>query len=137
MKKSGILHPQLSRVIAQLGHTDSIVVADAGLPVPEGCERIDLAYAPGEPPFLGVLAAVLGEMEVEGATIARELESGDPQFRDAVVAQLEALPKVARAGIDHVSHEEFKRLTASARAVIRTGETTPYANVILRSGVFF
>ena len=36
-----------------------------------------------------------------------------------------------------VSHEEFKRRTAKARAMVRTGECTPYANIILIAGVKF
>jgi len=137
MKKGGVLHPQLARVIAQLGHMDTIVIADAGLPIPEGCERIDLAYAPGRPPLLDVLEAVLMELEVERAVLTRELETGNESFHGELSRRLEAIPKVARAGIDHVGHEEFKLLTWEAKAVIRTGETTPYANVILRCGVTF
>lgn len=34
-------------------------------------------------------------------------------------------------------HEHFKQATKTAKAVIRTGETTPFANVILHSGVIF
>src|SRR5690625_1953155 len=137
MKKGGVLHPQLARVIAELGHMDTIVIADAGLPIPTGCERIDLAYAPGKPPFIDVLDAVLEELEVERAIITREIESDDGPMHDSLVERLEAIPKVSRAGIDHVGHEEFKLLTWEAKAVIRTGETTPYANVILRCGVTF
>jgi len=138
MKRGTILHPELSRVIAALGHGDALVIADAGLPIPQGVERIDLAYAPGKPPFMDVLEAVLAEMEVERAMVAAETETVTPEaFSRPLHERLRSLPKVARRGVELVPHEELKRLTRGARAVVRTGEFTPYANVILLAGVVF
>ena len=138
MKRGTILHPGLARVIASLGHGDLLVVADAGLPIPPGVERIDLAFAPGKPGFLEVLEALLSELEVERATLATEFAAvAPPDFARQVQARLLKLPKVAARGLDLVSHEELKLLTQRARAVVRTGEFTPYANVILASGVVF
>ena len=138
MKKSGLLHPELSHVIASLGHTDTLVIADAGLPTPEGVLRIDLAYTAGQPPFLSVLEAVLAEMEVESATLALEMQSVTPKaFYKKVLGRLEALPKVKKQGVYFSSHEDFKTQTLQAKAIVRTGEFTPYANVILQSGVVF
>lgn len=133
MKRIGILHPELARVLATLGHGDTLVVADAGLPVPAGPDRIDLAYAPGQPPFLAVLDAILTEMQLERVTLASEIREVAPgAFHQAVRERLEPL-----APLEYLPHDEFKRLTADARAVVRTGEFTPYANVILSSGVVF
>jgi len=138
MKRGTILHPALSRLVASVGHGDLVVVADAGLPIPPGVERIDLAYAPGRPPFLDVLDALLEELEVERATVAAELSGAAPEpFVKALQARLLARPKVASRGLEVVSHEALKRLTAGARAVVRTGEFTPYANVVLACGVVF
>ena len=78
MKRGTLLHPELSRVIARLGHGDALVIADAGLPIPPGVERIDLAFAPGKPPFIDVLEAILAEMQVERATLATEVKSAAP-----------------------------------------------------------
>lgn len=134
MKRSGLLHPDLARVVASLGHTDTLVVADAGLPIPRGVERIDLAYAPGRAPFLEVLAALFEAVEVEGATLAEELRTVAPApFREALLTRLEG----REIPVTYLPHEDFKRATAQTRAVIRTGEFTPYANIILRSGVVF
>lgn len=36
MKKIGLLHKELSKVIAQLAHEDMILIGDAGMPVLEG-----------------------------------------------------------------------------------------------------
>lgn len=131
MKKRGILHPELSRIIAELGHTDTVVIADAGLPIPEGPARIDLALVGGVPPFLTVLQAVLEEMQVEEATIAEEMAEVSPELYAQVMDALDPVP------VSQVMHEAFKLRTRNARAVIRTGEFTPYANIILHAGVVF
>ena len=138
MKRGTILHPELSRAVASLGHGDALVIADAGLPIPPGIERIDLAFAPGKPTFMDVLEAVLAEMEVERAVVAAEIETVTPAaFWRPLQERLRSLPKVSRRGVELVPHEELKRLTRAARAVVRTGEFTPYANAILYSGVVF
>ena len=131
MKKTGLLNQPLSAAIAGLGHLDTLVVADAGLPIPPETSRIDLAVSAGVPPFLDVLHAVLGEMQIQSAIVATELDEHSPVMHAALLELLGDIP------VEAVSHEQFKRLTASARAVVRTGEFTPYANVILVSGVLF
>jgi D-ribose pyranase len=138
MKKSGLLHPQLSQLIASLGHGDAVVIADAGLPIPEGVARVDLAYYASQPAFLNVLEAVLAEMEVENATLALEMQDITPKpFYEEVLRRLESLPKVSQNGVHFVSHEEFKQQCKAAKVIVSTGEFTPYANVILFSSVVF
>lgn len=131
MKKIGLLNQPLSAVIAGLGHTDTLVIADAGLPIPASTQRIDLALVKGVPDFVETLAAVLGEMQVERAIIANEMATANPTVHSKTKKLLN------KVTVETVSHEEFKRLTANARAVVRTGECSPYANVILVSGVTF
>ena len=131
MKKIGILNQPVSAVIAGLGHTDTLVIADAGLPIPPETQRIDLALTPGIPAFLDTLRVVLTEMQVERAIVAGEMLDVSPGIYEAVKELLGDVP------IETVTHLIFKEQTRSARAVIRTGETTPYANVILVSGVTF
>ena len=58
MKKTHLLHAELSQLIAAMGHGDAIVIADAGLPVPAGTRCIDLAVTRGVPSFEQVLDAV-------------------------------------------------------------------------------
>ena len=74
MKKTVLLNAPVSRLIASMGHTDSLCIADAGLPVPEESERIDLAVTRGIPSFPDVLSAVLDELEVERALCAEEIK---------------------------------------------------------------
>jgi D-ribose pyranase len=131
MKKGPLLNSALSEVIARMGHGDMLVIGDAGLPIPQGPQRIDLAVSPGTPGMLTVLDAVLSEMQVEAAVIATELQSGNPELA-AILRE-----KVGGAPIETISHEDFKRLNIRACAMVRTGECTPYANIILRAGVVF
>ena len=131
MKKTGILNQPISSVIAGMGHKDTLVVADAGLPIPSGTERIDLALTEGLPPFLDTLRAVLTEMEVERAIVAEEMLEVSPELYEGIEDLL------GDVSIERVTHEDLKARTHSARAVIRTGEFTPYANVILVAGVVF
>jgi D-ribose pyranase len=131
MKKSGLLNQPISAVIAGMGHTDTLVIADAGLPIPPGPARIDLALTPGAPAFLDVVAAILGDLKVERAVVAGEMLTASP----AVYAALRDL--LGDVPIETVPHIEFKQQTRTAHAVVRTGEFTPYANIILVSGVVF
>lgn len=130
MKKGPLLNIALSQLIASLGHGDMVVIGDAGLPVPPGVPVIDLALTRGVPGFAQTLATVLAEMQVEQHVLADELASNNPAI--AAVIDAHALP-----GRRSVPHADFKRLSASARAVVRTGECTPYANIILVAGVVF
>lgn len=110
---------------------DMLVIADAGLPVPPGVMRIDLALKEGIPTFLETTEAVLEEMQVERAVIASEISGHSPEIEVALRDLMGEVP------LKMVSHEEFKRATANARAIVRTGEFSPYANVILVAGVVF
>jgi D-ribose pyranase len=131
MKKTGILNHELSEVIARMGHTDLLVIADAGLPIPAGVQRIDLALVAGVPRFMYVLYAVLGELQVERAIVASEMRDTSPRLHSELLDALGQLP------LEEITHEEFKRLTHRAVAIVRTGEFTPYANIALVSGVVF
>lgn len=133
MKRYGILNSSIARVLAGMGHTDQIAVGDCGLPIPEGPERIDLALALGEPPFLRVLEAVAGDMKVEKIVLAQEIQAQNP----AVLAQVEQLFAGRGAAVEFVPHSALKEMTRRCKAVIRTGEATPYANIILQSGCIF
>ena len=128
MKKSGIINAKLAGALAGLGHTDQVVICDAGLPLPRGPEVVDLAFRLGVPSFEVVLSALLEELVVEGATAAEEVER-NTRSHEYLTANLPDLGPVP--------HEELKRMVAGAKLVVRTGEATPYSNVILRCGVPF
>ena len=131
MKKTGLLNHRLSDVIARMGHTQRLVISDAGLPIPRHVERIDLAVVPGSPTVIEILTAIAGELEVEGLVFADELTSRDSILPGAAEG---LFPGASSSSVPHV---EFKRMTEDAVAVVRTGECTPYYNVILVSGVTY
>lgn len=131
MKKTTLLNSDLSSVISRLGHNDMLVIGDAGLPIPPGPQRIDLALVRGVPGFFETLRAVLSEMQVERIILASETSQVSPQ----VYAEIQAL--LPDAPVEWVTHEAFKQRTASSRAMVRTGECTAYANIILVAGVAF
>jgi D-ribose pyranase len=131
MKKIGVLNQDISEVVAGMGHMDTITVADAGLPIPDGVRRIDLALREGLPGFLETVETLVKELQVEKVVVATETAAISPHIEQRL---RQLFPD---AEWSTTPHEEFKSLTCQSKAVIRTGEFTPYANVILVSGVVF
>jgi D-ribose pyranase len=127
VKKTGILNASLNGHISRLGHGDLVVVADCGLPIPLGTPTVDLALVFGVPRFTEVLDALCEDVVFEGCVAASEAIG-----KTAGGWITERFPEV-----DYISHEELKDLVASAKVVVRSGEATPYANVVLRCGVPF
>ncbi|MFE7108860.1 D-ribose pyranase [Streptomyces sp. NPDC057575] len=129
MKKAGILNRHLAGALAELGHGDGVLICDVGMPIPGGPRVVDLAFRAGVPSFAQVLDGLLDELVVEGATAAHEVTEANPETARLLGDRL--------PGLVHVSHDELKALSTGARLVVRTGEARPYANVLLRCGVFF
>lgn len=129
MYKTGILNSEISKVLSDLGHTDRIVIADCGLPVPKGVRKIDLALTFGVPSFESVYDILLEYMSVQKMIFAEEMKTDNSALYE----------KIQETDVERefVSHEELKKLTQDTVAIIRTGEATPYANVILESDVLF
>lgn len=133
MKKQGILNADISRVLSYMGHTDCICIGDCGLPIPDETERIDLALTFGVPTFMETLKAVTADMKVEKIVLAEEIKDKNPK----ILNEIEALFADQAIEVEFVPHITLKRQTYDCKAVIRTGETTPYANIILQSGCIF
>lgn len=130
MRRRGLLHAELSRQVGLLGHTDRVIVGDLGLPLPRDLPLVDLALVPGSVPFEVVLDALLDEIVVQGHTVAAE------SFDGVAGGWFDArAPALGERTV--VSHEELKALTRGAAFAVRTGEATPYANVVLECGVPF
>lgn len=125
MKKDGIIHPPLLAVLASLGHNDEILLCDAGCPFPADVPRIDLGYRRGLPAFFDVLETIVAELFY--GVIAAETA---PQLSGRI-------EDVLRADVRRLPHIELKQRARACKAVIRTGEYTPYANVIVVAGVGF
>lgn len=131
MKKSGILNAQLASYIAALGHKDTFMVGDAGMPIPKGVPVVDLVLCGGVPTFKQTMDAILNETEIEGYTIAKEIDEKNPEL----LAYIHE--KLAGAEEEKISHADLKKMSAECRFAVRTGEFTPYPNIILRAGVAF
>lgn len=134
MKKNGILNSDISRVLSYMGHTDQIAVGDCGLPIPEETERIDLALKFGVPGFMDVLCEVKKEMKIEKIILAEEIKTKNPEMLEQI---LQLFDREEDCEIEYVPHGRLKEQTRTCKAVIRTGETTPYANIILQSACLF
>lgn len=129
MLKTGIFHPQLARVLAEIRHMDLLVIGDAGLPIPKGVERVDLGWKKGSPGYLEVLEEIEKYMVTEKAIFAEEALTVSPEIHKKALSFLpEGIP------VEYVPHTELKRMTEGAKAIILTGEFTGYTNVILVSG---
>ncbi len=131
MKRSGILNAQLAGYIAALGHKDTFMIGDAGMPIPKGVPVVDLVLCGGIPTFRQVMDAVLEETVVEGYIIADEIETKNPVLLSYIQE------KLADAEEERIPHTELKKKSADVKFAIRTGEFTPYPNIILRAGVAF
>lgn len=130
MKRNGIMNASLAGRMAALGHTQTVAIVDVGLPVPPHVPTVDLALVQGVPTFAQVLDALLDELVVETYTLAEE--------NDAFPTSSVIRDREHRMGTrEAVSHEDLKTRVAGCAFVVRTGENTPYANVILRCGVPF
>ena len=128
MRRGGILNPALGHLLSSTGHTDYFTVSDRGFPVPEGPERIDLALVDGIPTVLDVLRAVMAEWSIDRVLVAGEIDEISPERATDLTEILAGIP------LERVSHLELKRLSRNARATVRTGDTVPYANIIVVSG---
>ncbi|SES92989.1 D-ribose pyranase [Thorsellia anophelis] len=139
MKKGPLLNAQLSHEIALLGHTDRIVIADAGLPIPQGVTRIDLALTQNVPGFIQTLSIILAEMVVERVTLANELRHMNPNLFEEVETLIikTGIDTNQEIEIEYCSHDHFKHEVMQSGCVVRTGECSPFANIILHAGVTF
>jgi D-ribose pyranase len=133
MKKHGILNAQLAGYIAALGHKDLFMIGDAGMPIPAGVPIVDLVVTAGVPTFKQVLDAVLDETVVEGYALAEEIKEHNPELHKYILGKLPP----DKIELNFVSHADLKKMSAHCKFAIRTGEFTPYPNIILRAGVAF
>ena len=139
MKIQGILNSEISKVLSDLRHTDTICISDCGLPVPDGVKCIDLALKFGVPSFLDVLDEVLNDMKIEKFVVAEEITTNNSEMEKAMDSRMELAARNFGKEIakEKLSHVDFKKTTAACKVIIRTGENTPYANIILQSDCIF
>lgn len=131
MKKSGHLNSKIAHAMSDLRHTDTLCIGDCGLPCPRDVEQIDIALTLGSPSFIETLRTLVDDLALEQVTLAAEIQEQNPAVLAAII---ELLPRIP---ITFVPHSVFKEQTINCRAIIRTGEASPYANIILHSACIF
>ncbi|ARJ72210.1 MULTISPECIES: D-ribose pyranase [Latilactobacillus] len=131
MRKTKVINTQISSVISDMGHFDTLSIGDAGMPVPAGTKKIDVAIENGVPSFIQVLTNILSELEVQKVYLANEIKTANPEQLEAIKALIGETP------IEFIDHSQMKQDLNKAKAFVRTGEMTPYSNIILESGVVF
>lgn len=131
MKKTTLLNSQISEVISKMGHKDALAIGDCGLPIPDDTKRIDIALIKNIPGFIQTLKCVLTELQIEEVIVAKETFEVSPNLFN------EIKKAIGDVNVTFITHEELKSQLKDCKAVIRTGEQTPYANIILKSGVVF
>ncbi|AST84583.1 D-ribose pyranase [Latilactobacillus sakei] len=131
MRKTKVINTQISSVISDMGHFDTLSIGDAGMPVPAGTKKIDVAIENGVPSFIQVLTNILSELEVQKVYLANEIKTANPEQLAAIKALIGETP------IEFIDHSQMKQDLNKAKAFVRTGEMTPYSNIILESGVVF
>jgi D-ribose pyranase len=128
MLKTGILNPRLLSLLAHVRHTNTLVIADRGFPFCPQIETVDLSIVDDVPTVLQVLAAVRGNWVIGKAWMAKEfIRSNDRRTQTRFVGALKG------ASLKFEPHVQFKKRVPNAVGLIRTGDTTPYANLILES----
>lgn len=135
MKKSGVFNSDISKIIAEMGHTDMLAVVDMGFPIARDVEKVDLVVDKGKPGFIEVVEIILRELHIEEIILAEEIKEKNPQTERELIDLAKSMNKNLKVAF--ISHEELKRLSRNAKGVVRTGEDKPYSNVILVSGVIF
>lgn len=128
MRTKRILHPQLTHAIATLGHTDIILVTDAGFPIPVNANRIDLGFYEGMIDVLDILKVLRQEIFVEEVHFAPEVKTEYPElYKD--VQQI-----YTGSGADFFAktHQELcSEIAPKAKFIIRSGSFKPWANFAL------
>ena len=131
MKRNGIINSEISKVLSYMRHTDLICISDLGLPCPNNIKTIDLSLKLGYPSFLYVLSEIIKDMKIERIILAEEIKNNNKEVYNKILNMFENI------SIEYVSHNDFKQKTSDCKAIIRTGEATPYANIILQSACIF
>jgi len=129
MKEIGILNRSIAKVISEQGHMDLLMVVDAGFPIPKEVEFIDVSLSENKPMVLEVLAELKNYFSVEKIIMANQTKATSPTIFDAISKSFgENMP------VETMEHTDFKLLSKNVKAIIRTGDFTAYANVMLVSG---
>jgi len=135
MKKTGVFNSVISKLIAEMGHTDKLAVVDLGFPIPKEVETIDIVLDRGKPDLLETVEVVLRELKVEKILLSEEMKEKNPETLEKLIELIKQ--KNGEVEVEFLPHEDFKKVSKECKGVVRTGADKPYSNVILVSGVIF
>ena len=131
MKKNGIINSNISEIFSNMRHTDLVCISDLGLPCPDNVKSIDVSIKMGSPSFIDVLEEVHNDLKVECIILAEEIKVNNKDVHEKILKMFDGV------SVKYMSHSDFKKETQKCKAIIRTGEATPYANIILQSACIF
>lgn len=128
--EDGILNADLSHAIASMGHTDLIMVVDAGYPIPNDTWRIDLAVTRGVPSLFDVLEVIHNELIPERVLYAENVPEMNPDMDEF----LQKLYGGSAADLETIPHKDVLAYGPDAKAIVRTGSLVPWGNVVIQCG---
>jgi L-fucose mutarotase len=132
-----ILSPDLLKILMEMGHSDEIVISDGNFPAASMAKRLVRLDGHGVPEILeAVLELMPLDTYVEAPVALMEVVKGDsyvPEIWEAYKAII--IDKEGDKQIENVERFAFYERAKEAYAVIATGETALYANIILKKGV--
>lgn len=130
MKRSSILNKELNEVIASMGHTEYLIVCDAGFPIPSDVRRVDLALTRGVPDLRTVLSTIAEDFIAEKIYVAEDVPNNNAPLYNSI--------QEIYNGVEIETHPHSEILTTfakKAKAIVRTGSFEPWGNIVLQSGV--
>jgi D-ribose pyranase len=128
MLKTGILNPHINYLLSRVRHTNTLVIADRGFPCWPGIETIDISLVDDLPRVADVLCAIRCNFEIGTLIMAEEFRTSNPR---KVIARHTELAKGTKLIFE--PHVKLKQRVHQAIGIIRTGDSTPYSNVIVES----
>lgn len=129
MKEVGFLNGQVDAALTRQGHMDVMMVVDAGFPVPDHVELIDIALKADTPSVPEVLAELCKVHSVEKLVLAEETRRHNPGYFQEVTTRF-----WEHAELEVIPHTELKLRSHQVKTIIRTGDFTAWANIMLVSG---
>ena len=132
-----IISPELLKILDEMGHGDEIVIGDGNFPAASNAKRLVRADGHGVPELLDAILQLLPlDTYVEAPVMLMQVTPGDDV--DPVIWK--EYRKIVDKHQDDVNFEEIERFAfyeraRNAYAIVATGESALYANVILKKGV--
>ena len=129
MLKSGIINPDINHLLARIRHTNLLVISDRGFPYWPMIETVDISLIDGIPTVLQVFNAIRPNFDIAEIYMANEFK-----FENSSAVQKEFAEAAQGISVTFETHIDLKKRVPQAIGLIRTGDITQYANMILMSG---